>query len=422
MSRPSTTSLIIIAMVLALVSAPAPASTQQDGTSRHLRLEDYLQMESVSTPQISPDGSRVVYQRSWVDAMNDRQESALWIVGADGTRNRHLVNGSNPRWSPSGDRLAFLGCGTPGGDPSALDECPEGSQRQVWVRIMEGQGQGTLTQVTRLTENATGISWSPDGTRIALTSFEEEPDPWTVALPGKPDGARWTPDPFTTDETWWRRDRRGLLREGQDHIWVVPAEGGTPRKVTPKLYGHDDIWGTDEPEWSPDGRTIYFDGIPHEDADRHWATGGYGHLDTEIFAVDVRTLEVRQLTDRTGTDAGPRASPDGAWIAYTGVDSTFQSYVSDDLYVMRADGTGHRLLTADVDISPGGLHWAPDSRRGGATHHRWEPHASHLELHPERDGGGHSDDAGPPGRRGPLLRSRVELRLPAPHPCERRRP
>lgn len=347
------------AVCLAVAAPPAAA---QEAPPRHLALEDYLEMEGVGDPRISPDGARVVYARSWIDVMNDSRESALWIVDADGSDNRRLVNGSRARWSPSGERLAFLGCGLPSGDPSALEECPDGSKRQVWVRVMEGEGAGTLTQVTRMTESASALAWSPDGARIALTAFEERPDDWSVQLPGKPEGATWTADPFTTDEVWWRRDRRGLLREGQDHIWVVPAEGGTPRKVTPELKGHDDIWGTDDPEWSPDGRTIYFDAIPHEDPDRHWSTGGYGHLDTEIFAVDVGTREARQLTDRTGTDAGPRASPDGRWIAYTGVDSTFNSYVTDDLYVMRPDGSGRRVLTGDVDISPGRLIWAPDSR------------------------------------------------------------
>jgi len=362
-SRPSLPTLLTVFAPLALLAGIPVPGRAQDAPSEPLRLEQYLDMEGVDAPRLSPDGSRIVYVRNWIDPMEDSRESALWIVDTDGSGHRHLGPGNRPRWSPSGDRLAFLACGTAGGDPSAPATCPEGATRQLWVRAMEGPGEGNRTQVTRLTEAVTSFSWAPSGDRLALVRFVEEPDDWTVELPGKPPGASWTPDPYTTDEVWWRRDRRGLMKKGYPHIFVVPDEGGTPRQVTPDgLRGHDDIWGTDDPRWSPDGRRIYYDASPREEPDLHWATGGYGHLETEIYSVDVETLEVRRLTNRVGTDQNPRPSPDGRWVAYTGVDSTFRSYVTDELYVIRPDGTERRHLTPDFGRSPGRLLWAPDGR------------------------------------------------------------
>ena len=56
-----------------------------------LTLDHYLDMETVSDPQLSPDGTQIIYTRGWVDKMNDKRESSLWIMNADGSRNRFLV-------------------------------------------------------------------------------------------------------------------------------------------------------------------------------------------------------------------------------------------------------------------------------------------------------------------------------------------
>ena len=79
-------------LVLAVAGRPPHASAQESDIQR-LSLDHYLDMESVSNPQISPDGSRVVYTRGWVDRVNDQRKSALWIMNADGSRNRQLLEG-----------------------------------------------------------------------------------------------------------------------------------------------------------------------------------------------------------------------------------------------------------------------------------------------------------------------------------------
>ena len=92
--------LFSVCLVLAL-------STLLGQENKRLSLEHYMDMESVSNPQISPDGSRIIYTRGWIDKVNDRRKSSIWIMNADGSRNRHFIDGGGARWSPDGTKIAF---------------------------------------------------------------------------------------------------------------------------------------------------------------------------------------------------------------------------------------------------------------------------------------------------------------------------
>ena len=80
-----------LVVVFTVLSASAEA---QDADNR-LTLDLYLEYESVSDPRLSPDGQQVIYSRQWIDKVNDRRESSLWIMDTDGSRNRFLVEGSS---------------------------------------------------------------------------------------------------------------------------------------------------------------------------------------------------------------------------------------------------------------------------------------------------------------------------------------
>ncbi len=313
-----------------LIAADASAQSAD-----RLTLEDYLNWETVSDPQLSPDGRQIVYARGWVDRLNDRRESSLHIMNADGTRPRALLDGSSPRWSPDGTRIAYLGRAEPRGS-------------QVFVRWMDAEG--AVTQITRVTESPSGIAWSPDGKWIAFRMLVPEEGGWKVeGQVGKfrPKDARWTQAPRVVERVDYRQDRVGFTPIGTYHIFVVPADGGTPRQLT------SGQWDAGSPEWTPDGRTILYSGPPRiEDHEYAWR-------ESEIYAVDVQTGQIRQLTTRSGPDGSPVASPDGRLIAYTGRDMSDDTWNDTELYVMNADGSGARML-ADIDRSPGNLVWAKD--------------------------------------------------------------
>jgi len=329
----------VLAIAALLVVLPCAVAGQENPGDR-LSLGLFLEMESVSDPQISPHGEHIIYTRGWIDKVNDRRQSALWIMNADGTRNRFLVEGSGAVWSPDGTRIAYLAAGEPTG-------------RQVFVRWMDAEG--ATTQITRVDETPGSIRWSPDGRWIAFTMLVPSRDTWNIKLPPKPEGAKWTAPPRIIDRLNYRRDRIGFLEDGFRHIFIVPADGGTPRQLTDGDYNHSGGWSGGGIEWTPDGQAIVFSGLRENDAEYIWR-------ESEIYSVSVVDGAITTLTDRRGPDGGPAVSPDGRHIAYTGYDFTDDTYIESRLYVMGRDGSNPRPLTADLDRSPRGLRWSGDSK------------------------------------------------------------
>src|SRR5581483_6386890 len=89
----------------------------------------------------------------------------------------------------------------------------------------------------------------------------------------------------------------------------------------------------------------------------------YEPLDTEIFRIDLADGSVHPITDRRGPDHDPVVSPDGKHIAYLGFDDKQLGYQATQLYVMDADGTHVRSLTASLDRDAERPHWTADGRQ-----------------------------------------------------------
>ena len=320
--------LLILATTPAVLAAQAPSPAPQD----RLTLDTYWDYESVADPQISPDGSQIIYTRQWFDKMNDRRESSLWVMNADGSKNRLLVRGSNARWSPTGDRILYTAQGEPRGT-------------QVFVRYMDAEG--ATSQVTRVEQSPSDVSWAPDGRSIAFQMPVVVKNTWPIKMPAAPEGAKWTEAPRIVERMHYRRDREGFNDDRLQHLFVVPATGGTARQLTDGNWNHSGI------EWTPDSREILFTSLRVEDAEHQWR-------ESDIYAVNLATQNIRQLTKRSGPDTNPTVSPDGKQVAYTGYDWTKDTYIDSKIYVMNIDGSNPRVVSGAWDRSPQNLIWKAD--------------------------------------------------------------
>ena len=325
--RHARTGALAGALALALAAFPAGAGAQDDPSPSRFRPMDVFELEFAADPQISPDGGQVVYVRTSMDIMRDRQRSELWLVNADGSDHRRLGAGRSPRWSPDGSRIAFTADG------------------QIHTRWMDTGETATLTQ---LLESPSGIRWSPDGSRIAFNMLVPYPPPRLAAPPKPPPGAEWADPPIMEDRFKNRQDGVGYLDFGFHHLFVVPVEGGTPVQVTSGDFQHRGAAA-----WTPDSRHLVFSSNRNPD----WV---HDYRNSELYIAPVAGGEIRALTDRSGPDHSPAVSPDGRQVAFVGYEDRTRTYQLSRLQVMGLDGSGLRVVAAGLDRSAGNPVWAAD--------------------------------------------------------------
>ncbi|HAR91057.1 MAG TPA: peptidase S9 family protein [Gammaproteobacteria bacterium] len=297
---------------------------------------DVFELEYATDPQIASDGEHIAYVRRSNDIMTDRTRSNIWLLRADGSDHRPLLSGtanySSPRWSPDGTRLAYLS--------------NEERGSQLYVRWMD-TGQTAL--LTNIQNSASNISWSPDGQTIAFNmNVEFDSKPFSVSMPDKPEGADWSPAFKYVTETRYQADGSGILEPAYSHVFVVPAEGGTPRQLTQGNFNH-----RSQLSWTPDSEEILFSANRNE----NWALQS---READLFAVNLAG-ELRQITSEPGVETAPQVSPDGRLIAYGKTDNAKLAYRNRYLHVIGVDGSGDKNLSADIDNSLSDWRWDGNS-------------------------------------------------------------
>ena len=301
-----------------------------------LSLEHYKNYEWTSNPRLSPDGEHIIYSKTWINLVDDKRETDLWITNSKGSSNRFLLNGSNGKWSPDGNKIAFTKKGKPNGT-------------QIFVKYFGIEGEPT--QITKLEKSPSNIEWSPDGKYIAfIMHVSSEPALEPKGIPDKPNGASWTKSPEVIDQVDYSQDRVGFLERGFRQLFIVPSEGGTSRQIT---FGElDDV--SSGISWSRDSKKIIFSSYQRPEAE-------YARGDSNLYSVDINSLELAELTSRDGTEYSPRLSPDGSKIAFVG--STWSKNFFNDrkMYVMDTNGSNIKCLTSNLDQIPSAPIWASNN-------------------------------------------------------------
>ena len=312
------------------------------GADEHLNKfvnTDVFDLEYAVGPQVSPDGSRIAYERRSMDIMIDRARANIWVVDVDGENHRPLLSGtdsfSSPRWAPDGDRIAYV-------------SSAEGRGPELFVRWMD-TGQTAL--LTNLPEAPTSMSWSPDGEQIALVMLVPDKLEPLASPPEKPEGAEWAPPVTVIEELQYRFDGQGYLTPGHTHVFVIPAEGGSPRQLTSGNFNHGGPLA-----WTPDGSGIVVATSRKDD----WE---FNRRSTNLWQVAVADGSLTQITDRNGPFRAPAFSPDESKLAFLGFDDRRMSYENVNVYVMDVDDGSTVNLTEDFDRSVNAVAWAGSSNR-----------------------------------------------------------
>jgi dipeptidyl aminopeptidase/acylaminoacyl peptidase len=326
----------------AWLSFAAQSTPIQSG--RPMTIDDLLGAIRVTDPQLSADGSRVVFVRTTTDLKSGERNADIWAVPSDGSSApKELIGGnkadSTPRLSSDGRTLAFI---------SSRDGAP-----QVYVADAKG---GNVRRITNL---STGVQpplvFSPDGSRVAVVS-DVYPDCADEAC-NKRRSEEAEKNPVQVHHLtrllyrhWdeWRENVR-------HHIFAVDIESKRAIDVTPGDF--DSPPGQQEDgavAFSPDGREIAF-ASNREGGDREaWTTNH------DIWVVPASGGAVKKITANPASDLQPVFAPDGRTLFVRAQRRT--GFESDRWYLDaydRATGTKRTVFTSP-DISPTDYSLSPD--------------------------------------------------------------
>lgn len=343
-------STLLIPIVLTIASlAPLHGQTAPSHAKHPFTFKDMMALKRIGSPSLSPDGKWVLFTAMDVNLDQNTRINHIWVVPSSGGDARPLTSDpageSGGRWSPDGKKFLFVSA--------------RGGSQQVWVADFNpatGDVNGSPKAVTHISTEADGAIWSPDGKNIVFTS---------QVYPGcRDDSCNKSADEARANSKvkamifthLLYRHWNAYTGNKRTHLFVVPADGGTAKDLTPG--DHDvppfSLGGQDLYTISPDGQEVAFT----SNIDEVEAIS----TNNDIFVIPITGGEPKKLSTSPGGDSTPVYSPDGKWLAWRM--QVRPGYESDRFRLViydRKSGQIHNL-TENVDRWVEAIAWAPDSK------------------------------------------------------------
>jgi dipeptidyl aminopeptidase/acylaminoacyl peptidase len=312
----------VYGLVLALALASVGASAlHAQAYPRPMTVVDLIDLPSLGDPQLSPDGSQVLFTRTDTDWTRNRTVTHIWRVDTDGSDPFQLTTGedgeSSPRWSPNGTLIAFV-----------ADRSDDGPAQ---IHLIRAEGGEAIP----LTEHATAVSniaWSPDGAWIYFLASDDKTEAEKAAEKARD-------DVFAYDENFKQR-----------HLWRVAVATRKEERVT---EGGFSVLGY---QLSRDGTLV---------AHHRSVSPLYGDNDQgEVWVMGADGSGARQLTDNGVTESGAELSPDNRWVLFTADarGDLGESYYNNNLFLVQADGGPVRELAPTVGHGLDQATWSADGK------------------------------------------------------------
>ena len=324
------------------MAVPGPPAAP--AAPRPFGLDDLARMVRISDPQVAPDGRAVAAVVSRADLDANRWTSELVLVDvagcapAAGSCPQRLLSAdrrglAQPRWSPSGDQLAFIA------------RVGEGREAVAQLFVLPATGPGEARRLTTAPRGVQHFAWRPDGQAIAFAAADE---------PAARTGVERHNDSFEVGND----DFLVSAAPTPTHVWLVAADGASPaRRLTAGRWSLPTVRPPGPPAappaWSPDGRRLAFAQVrsPH--------TGDFDSSTVQLL--EVATGALRPLTAGGAFESYPVFSPDGATVAYWRPRDADPNNVSE-VHVAPAAGSAAgagRSLTRALDRNVARAIWMP---------------------------------------------------------------
>ena len=317
-----------------------PDVTVQDGK---LTPEVLMALGSVSSPVVSPDGSKVLYSVAFTSIEQNKSNTELWVMDIDGGNPVRLTQSPkseyNAAWIDGGNKIAFL--------------YPENGKMQIFVMNADGTGRQCVSSVEK---GIDGFLFSPDGSKVLYISQVKWAKTVTDTYPDL-DKANchivddlmykhwdeWVstiPHPFIADFA------NGRVGEGTDIM------EGEPYEAPMKPFG-----GIESFAWAPDGKSLVY--VSRKKTGLEYSIS----TNSDLYQYDLATKTTRNLTEgMMGYDTAPAFSRSGNYLAWLSMEHDGYESDKNRIFVMEMASGKKTDLTADWDYTADGIAWADDEK------------------------------------------------------------
>ncbi|WP_336822015.1 S9 family peptidase [Sporosarcina sp. USHLN248] len=306
-------------------------------TKRKSSVDDLFHLQSVTNPQLSPNGNEAVFIKTHIDKEENKYISNLYHIDlrtdevTQWTYGDHRV--TSPKWSADGKQIAFL---------SNREE-----KNQLFLLSAKG---GEAKKLTSFEKGVSSFEWSPCGTKIYFDAPVKEGKTFTDKE--KKDEKK-LPEPVRVTKMKYKADGVGLLpQDSYRQIGVIDIASGDVSQFTEGSYQHS------------------LQAVSHDGKKMVIGVNRAENLDFEfrqpLYLVDVETKEETVIVDEIGYYGGARFSFDDHYIAFVGSDRTYQNATHGHLYVYDTRRGNRINLTESVD-APVGDYTVADHQQGASA-------------------------------------------------------
>jgi dipeptidyl aminopeptidase/acylaminoacyl peptidase len=294
------------AIILAMLIVSGLALAQD----KLMTAKDFTSLKAVSSPSISPDGSRIIYSLRQADLEKSSYKSKVMIYDVESAKYWQFLGeegGRNFQWNPDANKIAFLRRG------------------QIWT-IPASFGEAS--QLTDIKTRVRSYRWMPCGKKIIIMSREPRANEkeYKARMKRRDDG-------YVVDAELFR-----------DQFYIFDLASGKAEKIND---GHP---GISSFSLSPDGTRVVY------------STNYTGKMDDDLkfdlWLVNLKDGSSYKIADLHGPETNPEWSPDGKTIAYLSTTEGDVEYAQSDItFISPEKDSKPKVMTADFDRSIGGMHW-----------------------------------------------------------------
>lgn len=317
-----------------------PEFTSADGI---FNIEALEALGRVSNPQVSPDGSKVLYGVSYESVEQNKSNNELYVMNIDGSDARRLTTTPTSEgdavWIDGGRRIAFV--------------AEKDGKPQMWVMNADGTNRHV---VTRLENGVGGFVVSPDGKKVLLISTVKYARTAADVYPDLPKAnARIIDDlMYKHWDEWVTEIPHPFLADfdGYQVSNIIDIMADEPYESPMKPFG-----GVESFAWSPDSKQVVY--TSRKKTGKEYAIS----TNSDLYLYDLASANTRNLTEgMMGYDTNPAFSPDGTKLAWLSMEHDGYESDKNRVFVLDMKSGIKTDLTEHWDYTADAIAWNPSGR------------------------------------------------------------